>query len=38
MNNHRQRLKLIADDDYSLAVMDYNEKAFKECIPLIKIE
>ena len=38
MNNHRLRLKLIANDDYSLAVMDYNEKAFKECIPLINIE
>ena len=38
MNNHRQRLKLVAEDDYSLAVMEYNEKAFNECIPLINIE
>ena len=38
MNNYRQRQKLVADDDYSLAVMDYNQKAFVECIPIIIIE
>lgn len=37
MTLHRERLKLIADDDYSLAVMDYNEEAFSNCIPLIEI-
>jgi hypothetical protein len=37
MTNHRERLKLVADDDYSLAVMDYDEKAFNDCIPLIEI-
>lgn len=37
MANHRERLKLVADDDYSLAVMDYNEEAFNDCIPFIEI-
>lgn len=37
MTNHRERLKLVADDDYSLAVMDYDEKAFNDCRPLIEI-
>ena len=37
MTNHRDRLKLVANDDYSLAVMDYDEKAFNDCIPLIEI-
>lgn len=37
MANHRERLKLIADDDYSLVVMDYNEEAFNKCIPQIEI-
>lgn len=37
MTSHRERLKLVADDDYSLAVMDYDEKAFNDCIPLIEI-
>lgn len=37
MTIHRERLKLIADDDYSLAVMDYDEKAFNDCKPLIEI-
>jgi hypothetical protein len=38
MTNHRDRLKLVADDDYSLAVMDYNEEAFIYCTPLIIID
>ena len=37
MANHRERLKLVADDDYSLAVMDYNEEAFNDCVPFIEI-
>ena len=37
MTNHRDRLRLVADDDYSLAVMDYNEEAFYDCKPLIEI-
>lgn len=38
MNNHRDRLKLIADDDYSLAVMDYNDKSFDDCIPTLELD
>ena len=38
MSNHRDRLKLVADDDYSLAVMDYDEDAFIDCTPLIIID
>jgi hypothetical protein len=37
MTKHRERLKLVADDDYSLAVMDYNEEAFNDCVPFIEI-
>lgn len=38
MNNHRDKLKLVANDDYSLAVMDYNAKAFNDCIPTLEID
>ena len=38
MNNHRDKLKLVANDDYSLAVMDYNGKAFDNCIPTLELD
>ena len=38
MYMHRNRLKIVAEDDYSLAVLDYNEEAFDECTPLINID
>lgn len=35
---HRNKLKIVAEDDYSLAVLGYDEKAFNDCIPLIEID